>query len=122
MTALATTEAVYDLGHLGQIPEGEGRCFVLGRVPVAIFRTRRGEVYATQARCTHQGGPLADGLIGGETLVCPLHAFKFNLVTGQSIGHECKALKTYAVSVSSEGMMSVTLPENPKQMEDSAAR
>ena len=114
MTASATKAAIYDLGHVDQVPEGEGRCFVLGRVFVAIFRTRRGDVYATQARCTHQGGPLADGLIGGETLVCPLHALKFNLATGQPIGHECKALKTYAVSVGSEGALSVTLPENPK--------
>ena len=121
MIASAAAEAVYNLGHVDQIPEGEGRCFVLGRVPVAIFRTRRGEIYATQARCTHQGGPLADGLIGGETLVCPLHAFKFNLATGQPIGHECKALKTYPVSLGSEGSLSVTLPEKPKQKENTAA-
>ena len=113
VTASATSEAIFSVGMVEQIPEGEARCFVLGRVPIAVFRTRGGNIYATQALCTHKGGPLADGLIGGETLVCPLHAFKFNLATGQPIGHECKALKKYAVSITSDGVISVTLPETP---------
>ena len=103
------SETTYHLGLVDQIPEGEGRSFLLGRVPIAVFRTRGGQVYATQARCTHQGGPLADGLTGGTTLVCPLHAFKFNLTNGQpAAGNECKGLKTYPVSLDGEGNLFVS--------------
>jgi nitrite reductase (NADH) small subunit len=103
------TDTTYCLGSIDQIPEGEGRNFLLGRVPVAVFRMRDGSVYATQARCTHTGGPLADGLTGGTTLVCPLHAYKFNLTNGQpGPGNDCKAIKTYPASVDADGNVFVS--------------
>ena len=52
---------------------------------IAVFHTRAGGVYATQALCPHRQGPLADGLIGGTTLLCPLHAWKFDLATGEAL-------------------------------------
>ncbi|MBV9707955.1 MAG: Rieske 2Fe-2S domain-containing protein, partial [Chloroflexi bacterium] len=58
---------------------------------------------ATQSACTHKGGPLADGLIGAGKLICPLHAYKFELATGQPLGHTCAALTTYPVSLSETG-------------------
>ncbi|MBI4299426.1 MAG: Rieske 2Fe-2S domain-containing protein [Chloroflexi bacterium] len=111
----------HNLGPIEQLPIGEGRMFLVGHVPVAVFRTRSGQVYATQALCTHKGGPLADGIIGGQTLVCPLHAYKFNLSTGQPIGHECKALKTYPLSVSEDGDILLTISTRFQSGEDAAS-
>ena len=93
----------YSLGSVEQIPIGEGRVFEVGATPVAVFRTRQGEVYATQAACPHREGPLADGIIGSGEIVCPLHAYKFELETGKPIGNDCEALRTYAVSLSRDG-------------------
>ena len=42
---------------------------------VAVFRCRSGNVFATSAECPHRGGPLADGLVGGDTVICPMHGF-----------------------------------------------
>ncbi len=109
VTVLETGTRVFDLGPVEQIPLGEGKTFRIGPYPVAVFRARSGNLYATQALCTHKGGPLAEGLIGGETLVCPLHAYRFNLATGQPVGHDCLALKTYSVDVSEGGEMRLTL-------------
>jgi nitrite reductase (NADH) small subunit len=50
----------------------------------------------------HCGGPLADGLVGGTTLVCPLHGWKFDLSTGVALMGEC-GLKTYPVRVDEDG-------------------
>ena len=86
------------LGPLSGIPPGEGRSYSVSGENVAVFRTRGGSVYAVQAECPHRGGPLADGLIGGSTLICPLHAWKFDLASGQALFGEC-ALKTYPVRV-----------------------
>jgi nitrite reductase/ring-hydroxylating ferredoxin subunit len=36
--------------------------------------------------CPHRGGPLAEGLTGGTMVVCPLHAWTFDLVTGCCAG------------------------------------
>jgi nitrite reductase (NADH) small subunit len=73
------------LGPLRQIPPGEGRNFEVNGQRIAVFHTRAGEVFAIQAECPHRAGSLSDGLLGGTMLVCPLHAWKFDLRTGQAL-------------------------------------
>jgi len=91
-----------DLGPADRIPLGEGREFdVMGQI-VAVFRSRNGQIYATQASCPHRGGPLADGLLGGATVICPLHARKFDLETGRSVADDC-FLRTYPVYLDDNG-------------------
>ena len=87
------------LGPVDQIPLGEGRVFEVGDTPVAVFRTRQGELFATQAACPHREGPLADGIIGGTQIVCPLHAYRFDLATGSPMGNDCASLRTFRVSL-----------------------
>ena len=98
-----TTErsAEINLGPLTQIPLGEGRNFEVGGTEIAVFHTRQG-VYATQAACPHRQGPLADGLVGGTTLLCPFHAWKFDLTTGAALMGQC-GLQTYPVRVTDSG-------------------
>src|SRR5258708_7378959 len=87
----------YNLGSLQQIPPGEGRVFRVDGSEVAVFRSRADEIYATQALCPHKAGPLADGLVGSGKIVCPLHAYVFDLVTGQALDSACEHLRTYPV-------------------------
>jgi nitrite reductase (NADH) small subunit len=98
------------LAALTAIPEGEGRTFVVGKAKLAVFRGRQGELYATQADCPHKGGMLADGLLGSGTLVCPLHAQKFDLATGRALNGECN-LKTYPARLDATGQIVVVLNE-----------
>ncbi|GLZ45948.1 hypothetical protein Acsp06_21330 [Actinomycetospora sp. NBRC 106375] len=70
------------LGPVDQIPVGEGRAFLVGDEPVAVFRPRSGGLHALRAICPHRGGPLADGLVDGEVVMCPLHNHQFSLVDG----------------------------------------
>jgi nitrite reductase (NADH) small subunit len=90
------------IGPLNLIPVGEGRRFDVRGHRVAVFHTRAGQVFATQAECPHQGGPLADGLVGGSTLICPLHERAFDLSTGAGIGQSC-VLLTYPVRITEDG-------------------
>ena len=95
------------VGPLSEIPPGEGRNFEVGSERISVFRTRAGGVYAVQSDCPHRGGPLADGLVGGTTVICPLHGWKFDLTDGKALLGDC-ALKTFPVRVDEADLIQLT--------------
>ena len=53
--------------------------------PVAVVATKEG-VRAIGGRCSHYGGPLAEGLCVGNEIRCPWHHAAFDLETGEAVG------------------------------------
>jgi NADPH-dependent 2,4-dienoyl-CoA reductase/sulfur reductase-like enzyme/nitrite reductase/ring-hydroxylating ferredoxin subunit len=69
---------------LSELPEGEP--FAGHADGEGVVLVRRGdEVFALGGTCTHYGGPLAEGLVEGETLRCPWHHACFSLRTGEAV-------------------------------------
>lgn len=91
------------IGSLDQIPKGEARIFEVNGLRIAVYYTYTGEVFATQPDCPHRGGPLADGLIGGTTVLCPLHDRSFDLRTGKNLSGDCTDIRTYPVVQREDG-------------------
>jgi nitrite reductase (NADH) small subunit len=99
----------YNLGLVDAIPHGEGRNYRVGETLVAVFRSRDGGLFATQASCPHREGPLADGLVGGQTLVCPLHEWSFDLATGKALNGTCN-LAVYSVATGPANELLLEMP------------
>lgn len=85
-----------NLGSIESIAPGQGRCFIVGGEEIAVFRQRDGQLFATQNRCPHKQGPLSEGVAGGGKVICPLHAHKFDLETGEG-SEKGECVKTYKV-------------------------
>ena len=96
-----------------QIPPREGRAVIIGDREIALFNLGDGNRFlATDNRCPHKGGPLCDGIVTGDAVVCPLHAWKVNLATGEverpSHGKD-HCVGTYATRVE-DGIVLVEIP------------
>lgn len=66
------------------IPPQEGRSVAIGGVELAIFNL--GDRFAAiENQCPHKGGPLCDGIVSGNEVVCPLHGWRFDLNTGLAV-------------------------------------
>jgi 3-phenylpropionate/trans-cinnamate dioxygenase ferredoxin subunit len=72
----------------------------------AIYRSPEDEYFATDGLCTHEQVELADGLVMGDIIECPMHNGRFNYKTGEAKGAPaCVNLKTYPVKIEAGRVM-----------------
>ena len=102
------------------IPIREGRSVKIGRTDVAVFNL--GDRFAAiDNRCPHSGGPLCDGMVSGNTVVCPLHGWKVDLTSGAIVKPEVPVcVDVYPVKVEN-GVVLVDFPTHREQTKEAAA-
>ena len=97
------------------IPLREGRAVHIAGHDIAVFNLG-GQFLAVENKCPHRGGPLADGIVSGRTVVCPLHAWKVDLESGQvtNRAEENPCVTTFATAVRAGVLMlELAIPEEP---------
>ncbi len=98
---------------LSALPRGEA-LRVEGDVPIAVFHTDDGEIFAIDDTCTHQDASLADGWLEGCEVECPLHASRFDLRTGRVDAPPAKKpVRTHEVHVEGDTIFVTTSEEEP---------
>ena len=67
---------------VADVPVGEVRVVQCGSRSVAVSNIG-GTLYAIDNRCTHDNGPLGEGRLRGDRVICPRHGAAFDARTGQ---------------------------------------
>ncbi len=92
-------ERFVTVARVGDIPPGGVRVVRIEDQAVALFRVGE-EYFALDDVCTHDGGPLADGVVEGEEIECPRHGARFSVRTGAALCLPAMApVTTYPVRV-----------------------
>ncbi|MBI3999190.1 MAG: nitrite reductase small subunit NirD [Candidatus Omnitrophica bacterium] len=91
----------YPIADVSAIPKKEGRRVDCGDFEIALFNLGS-EYVALENKCPHKGGPLADGIIAGKAVFCPLHNLKISLENGCALNGGEGQVKTYPTRVFGE--------------------
>ena len=78
--------AELDVCPLDELPPGRTKIVHAGLVSVCVYNLG-GELYALEDRCSHDDGPLCEGIWDEErcVVVCPRHGSEFDLRSGRPL-------------------------------------
>jgi nitrite reductase (NADH) small subunit len=66
---------------------------------VAFFRSAQDNVFALLDHCPHKGGALSLGIVHGESVTCPLHAWNIDLASGNAHAPDVGCARRFPVRV-----------------------
>lgn len=107
----ALKPAFVKVAKVDQVLPGHSLLVDIDDVRIAIFNLK-GELYAIENICTHDGGPLGEGTIVNENEVkCPRHGARFDIRTGAARSLPAiRPTQTFAVRVEGDDIF-VEAPE-----------
>lgn len=86
------------VASLSELNPGSAKVVEVAGKTIALFNVG-GKIYATDNTCLHQGGPLGEGELMGEVVVCPWHQWEYNVCTGENVDDRSLKVSTYPVQV-----------------------
>ena len=91
-----------------ELAPGNCRELSLGGRAVALYNVD-GTFYATTNTCIHRGGPLGQGMMDGCVVMCPWHAWTFDVRTGESTVNPDLKVASYPVKLE-DGQVLIEIP------------
>ena|ERR1700756_3134451 len=83
---------------------GEAREIAVGEKMLCVAN-ENGSITVMDNVCPHRGGPLGQGMIEGGKLICPWHAWAFDLKTGEATHTQMARVPMYEVRVEGEDVL-----------------
>jgi nitrite reductase/ring-hydroxylating ferredoxin subunit len=90
-----------------ELAPGQATEVTVDGTPLAIYNVD-GIFYATSNVCLHRGGPLGQGLLEGRSVMCPWHAWSWDVATGENTANPELKIPAYEVKVA-DGQVLVKL-------------
>ena len=88
-----------------EIPPGSTKRVVVDGTPLLICNVD-GDFYAIEDVCTHDGGPLDQGELEGNRIMCPRHGALFDVTSGAALTLPAvMPLETYSVSTEGDDVL-----------------
>jgi nitrite reductase (NADH) small subunit len=87
----------------GEVGEGQARVVEAEGRTLALFNVE-GRFYALDNACAHRGGPLGEGDLEGRLVVCPWHAWRWDVTSGSNANNPAVRMASYPVRVDADGV------------------
>ena len=91
------------VADLSEVTEGQARVVEAGGRTLALFNIG-GTLYALDNECPHRGGPLGEGDLEGRIVICPWHAWRWDVTTGSNANNPAVKTRCYPVRVEGTGV------------------
>ncbi|CEG26408.1 nitrite reductase small subunit NirD [Bacillus sp. B-jedd] len=87
------------IADYSSLPERIGQVFKIEEQEIVLFRLSNGDVRAVENRSPHpKGGTLADGLVSGEFVFCPVYDLKISLIDGKVQAPDEGEVRTFTIA------------------------
>ena len=93
-----------------ELPDGERLFVEIGGKPIVIFKIA-GQLFSIADVCSHDDGPVGEGLLEGYNITCPRHGAQFDIRTGKVVQMPAVVdIPAYPVRVV-DGMIQLGVPK-----------
>jgi nitrite reductase (NADH) small subunit len=85
-------------------PAGEAKEFEIGGKMVCVANTGDG-CSAMDNVCLHRGGPLGQGVVDGNKIICPWHGWTFDVNTGAAIHDSTARVRVFPLKIEGDDVL-----------------
>ncbi len=92
------------VAKVGEIAVGAGKVVDVKGEEVALFNVG-GVFHAIENACKHRGGPLGEGELDGTVISCPLHAWTYDVTSGECFDDPDCAVNAFPTKVEGDDVL-----------------